>query len=239
MIVVIGCKNYGDPLEHIDKIVSDTRELLKRPKEVSLVMFTGGEDVHPSLYGGVDGSNLCGTNIRRDGFEKKVFGFCRKHDIKCWGICRGSQFLNVMAGGFMYQHIENHTSYHNAYFPHDKSVRKVTSTHHQLVGLPSSSIPIAWSHPSRSGIYIGPYGHRVKAPEHEIEAAIFPNINAVGVQYHPEMMSIDEPGRVLFVNMVKDFLENSMETFINLYGVKKDDVHNNPLVGGTYRVSAS
>jgi len=228
VIVVIGHKNYGDPLRHIDKIVSDTRELLKKPREVSLVMFTGGEDVHPSLYGGVDGSNLCGTNIRRDEFEKKVFAFCRQHNIKMTGICRGIQFLNVMAGGEMYQHITGHAGvlYHNAYFPYDNSIKRVTSTHHQLVNLPSGSIPIAWSQPSRSDIYIGAYGDEEEPPEYEIEATIFPNINAMGVQYHPEMLRENDPCRIHYGEMIADFVKMEMKEFIDKYGRRTAHVGN-------------
>jgi gamma-glutamyl-gamma-aminobutyrate hydrolase PuuD len=225
VIVIIGSEWYGDPLRHIDKVVSDINSLMKHPEEVSLVMFTGGEDVHPSLYGGVEIPNLCMNNIRRDEFEKKVFAFCRKYNIKMTGICRGIQFLNVMAGGAMYQHIREHAGvlYHNAYFPYDNSIKRVTSTHHQLVNLPSGSIPIAWSQPSRSDIYIGAYGDEEEPPEHEIEAAIFPNINAMGVQYHPEMLRKDDPCRIHYGEMISDFVSMEMKEYINKYGRRAID----------------
>jgi gamma-glutamyl-gamma-aminobutyrate hydrolase PuuD len=218
VIIVIGYKNYGEPLEHIDRIVNNTRELLNNPKKVSLVMFTGGEDVHPSLYGGVDSHVLCSTNIRRDEFERRVFGFCRQHNIKMTGICRGIQFLNVMAGGEMYQHVTNHAGLlHDAYFPYDSSIRVVTSTHHQLVSLPSSSIPIA---------YIGAYGDEEEPPEREIEAAIFPKINAMGVQYHPEMMKKDDPCKIHYGEMIANFIKMEMKEFINKYGRRTAHVGN-------------
>lgn len=143
------------------------------------------------------------------------------------GICRGIQFLNVMAGGFMYQHIGNHAGpNHEVYFPYDKSIRRVTSTHHQLVGLPTDAIPIAWSHPKRSDIYIGPYGDKVESPEHEIEAAIFPDINAMGVQYHPEMMRDKDIDRIHYGQIIADFIEMSMKEFINKYsgGIVNDRI---------------
>jgi len=220
VIVVIGSKYYGKPLRHIDKVVSGSiNHLSKHPKEVSLVLFTGGEDVHPNFYGGTDRMNVCGTNKRRDVFEWSIFEFCKKHDIKMTGICRGFQFLNVMAGGFMYQHINGHAgALHDAYFPYDGNVREVTSTHHQLVGLPNGSIPIAWSRPKRSKIYIGPYGHRVNPPAYEMEAAVFPNINAMGVQYHPEMLRKNDPCRVHYGEMISDFVSMELKEFTNKYG---------------------
>jgi len=218
VIIIVGRdKSYGDPLKHIDKIVSGVKKLVNNPEKVSLVLFTGGADVHPSFYHGDDPRCVCGTYIERDEFEKKVFEFCRKHNIKMTGVCRGIQFLNVMAGGKMYQHITHHIGVHDAYFPYDNSIRVVSSTHHQLVSLPSGSIPIAWSHPSRSDIYVGPYGKEEEPPEHEIEAAIFPNINAMGVQYHPEMLRIGDPCRIHYADMISDFIKMEMKEFITKY----------------------
>ena len=226
MIVIVGNKNYGDPIRHLDKLVSGVKFLSKHPEQVALVMFTGGEDVHPSFYSGMDIHNMCMTNIKRDVFEQEVFKFCLKHNIKMTGICRGIQFLNVMAGGFMYQHIKNHIGTHNAYFPYDNNIRKVTSTHHQLVSLPSGSIPVAWSHPRRSDIYIGPYGDKEEPPKHEIEAAIFPNINAMGVQYHPEMLRKNDPCKIHYGHMISDFVKMEMKEFINKYGRRTAHVRN-------------
>jgi putative glutamine amidotransferase len=221
VILVVGSDNYAEPFDYLDEIKSVhglTNDIWKDPEKISLVMFTGGADVHPSFYGGVDERNWCMTQIGRDRLEKGIFDFCIEHNIKMTGVCRGIQFLNVMAGGFMYQHITRHAGpNHDIYFPYDESIRRVTSTHHQLVGLPNSAIPIAWSHPNRSDIYIGLYGARVEAPKHEIEAAIFPNINAMGVQYHPEMMWEEDPNRIHYGQMITDFVIMGMKEFTDKY----------------------
>lgn len=218
MIIVVGSKFYGEPLKDIDNITSDVGYLLENPEKISLVLFTGGEDVHPEFYGGKD-SNICMTNIQRDRFEKKVFEFCKDHDIKMTGICRGFQFLNVMCGGFMYQHITNHAGpHHGTYFKYDGKIRVVTSTHHQLVGLSDTAIPVAWSAPRRSEIYIGPNGHKIEKPVHEIESAIFPHDNAMGVQYHPEMLSKSDSTRIHYTGVILDFMNMPIRDFINKYG---------------------
>jgi gamma-glutamyl-gamma-aminobutyrate hydrolase PuuD len=209
MIVVIGNLHYGTPLRHLDSITSNVRYLMANPKDVSLVVFTGGEDVHPSFYNGVD-KNISFTNIDRDVYEKKIFNFCAQHDIKRLGICRGSQFLNVMCGGYMFQHIENHVSSHKAYFSYDNTTREVTSTHHQLIGLPPNAIPLAWATPKRSDIYIGPDGEETDPPEYEIESALYPEFNSFGVQFHPEMMRNDTAGRIIFEKMAESFIKDSL-----------------------------
>ena len=58
----------------------------------------------------------------------------------------------------------------------------------------------------------------------EVEAAIFPEIRAMGVQYHPEMMDRRAYGRIHYEAMVNDFLELSVTGFTKKYGRKTDNV---------------
>lgn len=218
-IIIIGPIYYANPFYRLGEVTRELDILLDAPNRVKLVVFTGGEDIHPSLYGGKDDFGLCFSNMKRDIYERNVFKFCRKHNVKMTGICRGFQLLNVMAGGFMYHHLNKHglVGFHNAYFPHIDNTLQVTSTHHQLVGLTGGSLPIAWAQPSRSSIYVGPNGEEDMIPAHEIEAAVFPNINAMGVQYHPEMMWDSYKGRAHYVKMVGDFINLDMKEFIERY----------------------
>jgi len=219
LIIVIGPKYYADPFQKLGNTTQDLKMLLKSPNNVSLVVFTGGEDIHPTLYGGMDRWQLCTTNLKRDILERRVFNYCAKYGIKMTGICRGFQLLNVMAGGFMYHHIERHVleGLHRVYFAHSNMVMNVTSTHHQLVGLPKDAYPIAWAEPRRSALYVGPSGELDNVPDREIEAAVFPEINAMGVQYHPEVMWDTYKGRKHYVQMIKDFIALSMQDFMGIY----------------------
>lgn len=63
-------------------------KIVDNVKKAELVVFTGGEDVHPSLYGDVLGKNT-ECNIERDKEEKKVFLEAKKLHIPMLGICRG------------------------------------------------------------------------------------------------------------------------------------------------------
>lgn len=69
---------------------------------VDLVCFVGGEDVSPDLYGEENTSSYC--NPKRDEYEREVYGEFCSH-VPFVGICRGGQFLNVMNGGKMIQHL--------------------------------------------------------------------------------------------------------------------------------------
>lgn len=213
-IIIVGGGAYADPFRKMGRDVTpNVKYLLHEPKSVDLVLFTGGEDVHPNFYGGVD----CGisyTNLKRDSYEMALLDFCVKHNIKMTGICRGFQFLNVMAGGQMYQDIDSHGVHrHPAYFRSVDTIYDVSSTHHQLVKLPKDAIPMVWADPKRSHHYNDPNGLIDPiGPNKEVEGAIFPNINAFGVQYHPEMMWEGEEGRTEYENLILKFIEEGIES---------------------------
>ena len=61
-------------------------------EEADIVMFTGGEDVDPSLYG-CEKHPTTYSNIARDLEEKAVFEKVRSDQL-CVGVCRG---LRIMA----------------------------------------------------------------------------------------------------------------------------------------------
>jgi len=72
-----------------------------------IVVFTGGSDVSPYIYGEEpDGARGC--DPKRDEYEKEIFDYCISSESKnpaMIGICRGGQLLNVLNGGKMIQHL--------------------------------------------------------------------------------------------------------------------------------------
>ena len=75
---------------------------VERLSQASCVVFTGGCDVHPSIYGeGFKGAHDC--HIHRDLFEVGVYEKTKALGIPMIGICRGGQLLNVLNGGEMLQ----------------------------------------------------------------------------------------------------------------------------------------
>jgi len=101
------------------------------PEHCDIAVFTGGADVNPALYG----ENIVpGTNFspRRDAAD---IAFWRRLPQGCMkvGICRGSQLLNVLNGGRLWQDADNHGLYKGHYVKDllTGANRQVSSTHHQ------------------------------------------------------------------------------------------------------------
>lgn len=99
-----------------------------------LIQFTGGEDVSPVLYG-ESRHDYTGDSLERDLYEAGYFAFAKRMGIPMAGICRGGQFLNVMSGGKMYQHVSNHATGRNHPLTDVLTGRRilVSSTHHQMM----------------------------------------------------------------------------------------------------------
>lgn len=188
--------------------------------KLTAVLFTGGADVNPLLYGGIH-TNISMINPHRDTIEQKLFEMALAHSVKITGICRGFQFINVMCGGKMYQDISNHAGFiHGVTYPATGKQTMVISTHHQLVMPPNNAIPVAWSSSNRSISYIGPNTNVIEGPEHEIESAVFPEYNAFGVQFHPEMSERGIEGRDYYLEVMADFLTLPIDEFVSLYGYR-------------------
>ncbi len=76
---------------------------------VSIVLFTGGEDISPALYfrpepwHGIP--EEIDYNAERDVSDYLTMTYCLDHDIPMMGFCRGMQMLAVVSGGETIQDI--------------------------------------------------------------------------------------------------------------------------------------
>ena len=100
--------------------------------EADLLQFTGGEDVTPTYYNEAI-HPYTGCNPNRDNIERKFYLDAIADERPMAGICRGGQFLNVMSGGKLFQHVNNHTRYHRATVVSTGVTMPVSSTHHQMM----------------------------------------------------------------------------------------------------------
>jgi putative glutamine amidotransferase len=175
------------------------------------LLLSGGEDIHPALYGAELSPRCYPPSRERDLFELALFATARQRELPVLGICRGIQLVNVALGGTLYQDLPSERPSEIAHDPGSArdarahAVRlaagsraaqalgatelRVNSFHHQAVDrLAPELIATGWS---EDGV---------------IEAAEGPSEGAwlLSVQWHPEEMHAEmkAPERGLFRALV-------------------------------------
>lgn len=128
VFVVHGSRAYYNMFQNLGHKVVD------QEGEADFLCFTGGADVTSSLYG--DKSHPATySDLHRDVVEGMIFKRAITNKKPMVGICRGAQFLNVMSGGRMYQHVQKHAVHpgHHITDLVTGEVVFVSSTHHQMI----------------------------------------------------------------------------------------------------------
>jgi GMP synthase-like glutamine amidotransferase len=118
-------------------------------READIVLWTGGPDVSPALYGELPHKSTRSC-ARRDRFDVMAWNMSGNAKLRL-GICRGAQFLNVMNGGSLWQDVRPRGGSFGHQAPHSvgrfvlKDMKRkdpeildtyeyiVTSTHHQMM----------------------------------------------------------------------------------------------------------
>jgi putative glutamine amidotransferase len=182
------------PLDYVQKVErAGGRPLLVPPEPdgveetldaLDAVVFTGGSDVDPALYGAETEPETSGIHRLRDDAELALLRAALARDMPVLGICRGIQVLNVAMGGDLEQHFEGHKHDPPGQFlAHDVAIEPntrlaemlgerttVMSHHHQ--GLRTLAPGLVEAARADDGVL-----EAVEAPEKRF---------AVGVLWHPE-----------------------------------------------------
>ena len=208
-IYVVGSqKNYANFV--------DNSVLVDNIKDADIVIFTGGEDVDPSLYGCRRHPSTF-SNISRDLAEKKEFEKINPKQLVI-GICRGSQFLCVMNGGRLIQNVYNHaiTHTHAIIEVSTSKIYDITSTHHQMqypFDLPSDQWKCLFA--TAAGNISGRYeGDKVQNLPFEPEIVLYQKPNTpkcLAIQGHVEYMRHDSPIIIRINEIINELLAGNDE----------------------------
>jgi len=175
------------------------------------ILFSGGGDIDPELYGGEDHPEVKFIDTDRDRIETQLVKIAVQDGTPIFGICRGTQLINVALGGTLYTHIPDQlkSDLHPRYvegtdrssLTHEvkvepgtalseimgSSVVQVNSLHHQGISKLATGLKAA--------------GH---APDGLIEAVEMPDHPyCLAVQWHPEWLVAHKPMRALFTAFVE------------------------------------
>lgn len=186
-------------------LTTDEKDIKQLASMCDGILFTGGHDVSPSVYG-EQKRDVCGEPcVARDTMEGILLDICIQTQKPALGICRGIQFFNAYLGGTLYQDLPTDfpsTVEHHMSAPYDKYIHTVSliketplygllrvdtlpvnSYHHQAIANLSPKLkPMAIA---EDGIVEAVY-----LPEHPFLWA---------VQWHPEFLyGCDEPSRKIF-----------------------------------------
>ncbi len=169
------------------------------------IVFTGGSDIDPELYGQPAHAETIGLVRHRDDAEFALMGAALDHDLPMLAICRGMQVLNVVRGGDLHQHLADisdaaadHRGEPGRFAEHQVSVEP-GSVLQQMVGDTVHTHSYHHQAPDRIGA-----GLRVSARSADgtVEAIEDPSAGfAVGVLWHPEESA--EGGAPLFEELVR------------------------------------
>lgn len=128
------------------------------------VVFAGGADLDPQLYGEEPHAETSGLRPERDAAEAPLLRAALDRDLPTLGICRGMQLLAVMCGGSLVQHLpdvvghERHRPALGVYGLHEVRLEpgsraaailgdrvSVPSYHHQGLASPGSLTVTGWA----------------------------------------------------------------------------------------------
>lgn len=206
LILENGDESYRPLFEEHGEVITDAYKV----EGCDLVVFTGGADISPHIYGDIKLDTTRVDNVR-DQLEWHTFNIAQILAIPMVGICRGMQFLNVMNGGPLIQDIDNHTNCEHEITTKDGDTFVVTGDHHQMCIPKGNYELLAWSTPLSSKYLAGSefiFSHWQDATK-EPEAIYWPNTNSFGVQYHPEWMDEDSRGYEYFQELLDTYVFNN------------------------------
>lgn len=172
-----------------------------------LIVFTGGADVTPFLYG-EKVHRATRISMKRDLEEIELFNDA-PWNIPRFGICRGFQFLATRASVGLYQDVTHHAGCNHTVLNCETNKRFMApSTHHQMVYPMPGDPRMVVTHRAELANVTGECmweGRAAKqsiTPELQVEGGLFPFARSAGVQFHPEYTSASELARKEVFDMI-------------------------------------
>lgn len=162
--------------------------------EADIVVFTGGADINPALYGEKPHPRTH-FGYERDRLELQVYR--KAKDKFKIGLCRGGQLLNVLSGGKLWQHVDNHHGPHTIRDINTGTLIRVTSIHHQSFRPGKNAVVVATTKLSTKKEAMNASWVKNQLPENhhhetDFEVLYYPETRCLCIQSHPEMEHSDE-----------------------------------------------
>lgn len=175
-------------------------------KNCDILVLPGGADIHPSLYGEAVGLAQVGAEPSpMDILHWEATKEAIRLGKGLFGICRGAQLLCAFAGGTLFQHVTGHGGTDHQIVT-DTGLEFISnSCHHQAMRLDKRAVLLAQTKEKIATRRFDALG-QVETSEPEVEGAWWPDINAVGLQGHPEWMPFTSPMAKYARYMIGEYL---------------------------------
>lgn len=213
-------------------LTSDDHEIRQLADMCDGILFTGGQDVNPTLYGEKVTPEYQATkpelSAERDAMEPPLLDTMIRLDKPVLGICRGIQLINACLGGTLWRDLPSehpsdvkHHMMKPPYdaFGHDVTVEPGTPLDDMLNGMPQSRVDESTMKRNDDGnwsIAVNSYHHqavRTVAPTLKVMATATDGITEAvyrpesrflwAVQWHPEFLhNVDARSRAIFSEFV-------------------------------------
>lgn len=194
-VYIVGEVNENSIYRNLEIFLNSKFKVKFLPKNkfylANLIIFTGGEDISPKLYGYESIHPKMNINEKRDIYEQPFYSYAKFRKIPMLGICRGAQLLTALNGGKIVQHINNHIGKHNILLSNNRTL-SVNSTHHQMMNPynmdPGDYSVMAIAYPRLSPIYeiTNSIIYAKDRIADEPEIIFFEKTKSLAVQFHPE-----------------------------------------------------
>ena len=153
------------------------------------VLFAGGADIDPAIYGAAPHATTDRPQPLRDRGEMALLAAALEQDIPVLAICRGVQLLNVARGGDLVQHLPEtvghagHLETPGAFSEHEITVRPGT----RLMAFIGAKASVKSHHHQGLGRIGKGLVEAARATDGTVEALEDPSRRfALGVLWHPE-----------------------------------------------------
>ena len=186
---------------------AEARALLAR---VDGLLFLGGPDVDPTLYGGGAHPTIVRTDVSDDRFEIALAEAALTDRVPMLAICRGIQVLNVALGGTLIAHlpdIDGVGAHGRPGVPNGAAANKVTLEPGSLLASAMGAERVTSSCHHHQALDRLGEGVRVTARSDDgvIEGVEVEGAWALAVQWHPEDTAGEDPAQqALFDTLVTE-----------------------------------
>ncbi len=208
-------------LPHLESRLDDDEYIKKILNEVDGVVFPGGSDIDPALYGSYPQKNLGDISPERDRWELKILKKAIELKKPILGICRGFQLINIYYGGSLKvdvcgRNVESKIPHMATmlpkYYKTHKLVIKSGTRLHDIFGDEEIAVN-SYHHQAVRDVGDGLVASAA-APDGVVEAVEDPNYPyLLGVQWHPEMMAAKEPDQLKLFKDFVNFVDGQKEAF--------------------------